>query len=114
GCTAEPRPMSTTPAAPQAPDQRHALLDALRGFALLGVLLMNIEFFTRPLQDFMSGMDDASGSAGVAAWAVYVFVQGKFWVLFSLLFGMGFALMQARLAASDRPFSALYFRRTLA
>jgi uncharacterized protein len=106
--------MPTTPATPHAPEQRHALLDALRGFALLGILLMNIEFFTRPLQDFMSGTDDASGPAGVAAWAVYVFVQGKFWVLFSLLFGMGFALLQARLTASDRPFVTLYLRRTLA
>jgi uncharacterized protein len=106
--------MSDTSAAPRSPEQRHALLDALRGFALLGILLMNIEFFSRPLQDFMSGMDDASGPAGVAAWAVYVFVQGEFWVLFSLLFGMGFALLQTRLAASDRPFTALYLRRTLA
>jgi uncharacterized protein len=89
-------------------------MDALRGFALLGILLMNIEFFNRSVHDYMSGIDTSPGAAGTAAWIVYVFVQGKFWVLFSLLFGMGFALMQDRLEGTGRPFGRLYFRRTLA
>ncbi|MFY8134100.1 MAG: DUF418 domain-containing protein [Aquimonas sp.] len=100
--------------APRPPEDRLHLMDALRGFALLGILLMNIEFFNRSVHDFMSGMDASPGAAGTAAWVVYVFVQGKFWVLFSLLFGMGFALMQDRLEGSGRPFGSLYFRRTLA
>lgn len=109
-------PMTTPPpiAAPRAPDTRLHLMDALRGFALLGILLMNIEFFNRSVHDFMSGIDTSPGASGIAAWIVYVFVQGKFWVLFSLLFGMGFALMQDRLESSGRPFGKLYFRRTLA
>lgn len=101
-------------AAPGAPEDRLHLLDALRGFALLGILLMNIEFFNRSVHDFMSGIDTTPGASGTAAWVVYVFVQGKFWVLFSLLFGMGFALMQDRLEGSGRPFGKLHFRRTLA
>jgi uncharacterized protein len=101
-------------ASPRPPDQRLHLLDALRGFALLGILLMNIEFFTRPVQDFMAGLGAEGGASGMAGWIVYVFVQGKFWVLFSLLFGMGFALMQQRLEADGRPFARLYLRRTLA
>lgn len=100
--------------APRPPEDRLHLMDALRGFALLGILLMNIEFFNRSVHDFMSGIDTSPGAAGTAAWIVYVFVQGKFWVLFSLLFGMGFALMQDRLEGSGRPFGWLYFRRTLA
>lgn len=108
--------MHTPPSivAPRPPEDRLHLMDALRGFALLGILLMNIEFFNRSVHDFMSGMDTSPGAAGIAAWVVYVFVQGKFWVLFSLLFGMGFALMQDRLEGSGRPFGKLYFRRTLA
>jgi len=101
-------------AAPRPPEQRLDLLDAVRGFALLGILLMNIEFFNRNFYDFMSGVDTTPGAAGIAAWFVFVFVQGKFWVLFSLLFGMGFALMQQRLEDSGRPFARLYLRRTLA
>lgn len=108
--------MSTPPpiATPRPPEDRLHLMDALRGFALLGILLMNIEFFNRSVHDYMSGIDTSPGAAGIAAWIVYVFVQGKFWVLFSLLFGMGFALMQDRLAGTGRPFGRLYFRRTLA
>lgn len=107
-------PTSPSNLAPQPPEDRLHLMDALRGFALLGILLMNIEFFNRSVHDFMAGMDTSPGAAGLAAWGVYVFVQGKFWVLFSLLFGMGFALMQDRLEGSGRPFGRLYFRRTLA
>lgn len=108
--------MSTPPplATPRPPQDRLHLMDALRGFALLGILLMNIEFFNRSVHDFMSGIDTSPGASGSAAWIIYVFVQGKFWVLFSLLFGMGFALMQDRLEGSGRPFGRLYFRRTLA
>ncbi|ODU45536.1 DUF418 domain-containing protein [uncultured Aquimonas sp.] len=108
--------MSTPPpiATPRPPEDRLHLMDALRGFALLGILLMNIEFFNRSVHDYMSGIDTSPGAAGWAAWIVYVFVQGKFWVLFSLLFGMGFALMQDRLEGTGRPFGRLYFRRTLA
>lgn len=108
--------MSTPPpiATPRPPEDRLHLMDALRGFALLGILLMNIEFFNRSVHDYMSGIDTSPGAAGIAAWIVYVFVQGKFWVLFSLLFGMGFALMQDRLEGTGRPFGRLYFRRTLA
>lgn len=40
-------------------------------------------------------------------------VQGKFWVLFALLFGMGFALMRERAERAGRPFFGLYLRRTL-
>lgn len=108
--------MSTPPpiATPRPPEDRLHLMDALRGFALLGILLMNIEFFNRSVHDYMSGIDTSPGAAGWATWIVYVFVQGKFWVLFSLLFGMGFALMQDRLEGTGRPFGRLYFRRTLA
>src|SRR5690606_5481621 len=52
----------------------------------------------------LTGIDHA------AAWIVHVFVAGKFWVLFSLLFGMGFALIMERAQASGRS-TRLYLRR---
>ena len=106
--------MTPDPPAPPEPlpgSERIGLLDALRGLALLGIFVVNIEWFTRPWQEFGNGM--AQGLAGadfVAAWAVHVFVSGKFWILFSLLFGMGFAVMMARAKASDR-FASIYLRR---
>jgi uncharacterized protein len=96
------------------PSTRHRLLDALRGFALLGILLMNIEWFSRWLLDQSLRIDPGAGPAGIAAWLVYVCVQGKFWLLFATLFGVGFALMQERLEADGRPFVRIQCRRSLA
>lgn len=97
--------------APIDAPRRILALDAIRGFALLGIFLMNIEWFSRPMQEMGSGIaPGATGLDHAVAWLVYVFVQGKFWVLFSLLFGMGFAVMSAR--AGDAPtFNKAYLRR---
>lgn len=92
----------------------HAL-DIIRGLALLGIALMNVEWFTRPMGDFGSGADPSqSGIHYAASWLVYALVQGKFVALFSLLFGMGFAVMLGRAEAQERPFVAPYLRRILA
>lgn len=99
---------------PVSQADRIPVLDVLRGFALLGIALMNIEFFTRPLQGIMLGMDPGlSGIDYAADWAIAAFVQGKFWTLFSLLFGMGFALMLERADGlrADPGFVRVYARR---
>lgn len=92
---------------------RLPVLDMLRGFALLGIFLMNIEFFVRPLQSYTAGVLPAEGLDQVFGWMIYVFVQGKFWVLFSLLFGIGFALLRQRARQGARPFVPAFLRRTL-
>lgn len=96
-------------------DERIQALDVIRGFALLGIFLMNIEWFNRPLSDLGAGM--AAGQQGVhyaASWLVDVFVRGKFWTMFSMLFGMGFAVMLTRATAAQRSFVVPYLRRTAA
>ncbi|WP_460453730.1 DUF418 domain-containing protein [Arenimonas aestuarii] len=105
----------TTPLAPITSADRIQALDAIRGFALLGILLMNIEGMVGPLMASMSGVDPAL--AGADRWvdtAIYLLVQGKFFPLFSMLFGMGFAIMLMRAQAAGRPFFAVYLRRVLA
>jgi len=88
-------------------------MDALRGFALLGVFLMNIQFFSHPLKSYAGGVMAQGGVDGALALLVFTLVQGKFWVLFGLLFGMGFALLRDRTRAAGRPFAGLYLRRLL-
>jgi len=100
-------------AAPTADRDRLPVMDILRGFALLGIFLMNIEFFTRTLQSYSGGVTPGEGWDHAFGLAIYVAVQGKFWVLFALLFGMGFALMRERAERAGRPFFGLYLRRTL-
>lgn len=99
---------------PVAPGERIVAMDVLRGFALLGILLMNIEGFVGPLNEALTGIDPAL--AGADRWVdalTYVLVQGKFYTLFSLLFGMGFAVMDQRASRAGRPFVATYLRRSL-
>lgn len=106
---------TTTILTPIAASERIQAMDVLRGFALLGILLMNIEGMVGPLMASTTGINPAL--TGADRWAdalIFVFIQGKFYTLFSLLFGMGFAVMMARAQASQRPFTLLYLRRTLA
>ncbi|MDI1253916.1 DUF418 domain-containing protein [Thermomonas sp.] len=100
---------------PIAASDRIQALDVIRGFALLGIFMMNVEFFNRPLGEIDLGLP--TGGAGIdhwAGWFVYVFVRGKFWTMFSLLFGMGFAVMLGRAEQAGRAFVGPYVRRTLA
>lgn len=105
--------MTGTPLAPLASAQRIDNLDVLRGIALLGIVLMNVEFFSAPLMDISEGISPGDrGLDRLADAFVYVFVRGKFWTLFSLLFGMGFAVMLGRAQAAGRSFAPVYLRRT--
>ena len=103
-----------TTLAPVTGADRIQALDVVRGFALLGILLMNIEGMAGPLMNSMTGVDPSL--AGIDRWAdtaIYLLVQGKFYPLFSLLFGMGFAVMLHRAEVAERPFFAVYLRRIL-
>lgn len=84
----------------------------LRGLALPGIALMNIEWFTRPPMELGDGLPTgATGLEHATGWLVFVLVQGKFWLLFALLFGAGFTVLRQRLLAEGRPFAAPCLRR---
>ncbi len=101
--------------APIAVAERIEAMDVLRGFALLGILLMNMEGFVGPVAASGTGLDPAlAGMDRTVDLLVYVLVQGKFYTLFSLLFGMGFAVMSQRAEQAGRPFAGMYWRRGLA
>ncbi|MES2299852.1 MAG: DUF418 domain-containing protein [Pseudomonadota bacterium] len=105
----------TAPLAPLADGERIEALDVVRGFALIGVLIMNVEFFNRAGAENGSGMQ--AGLHGIDLWVasfVAYFVIGKFWTTFSLLFGMGFGVMFTRAQAAGRSFLRPYLRRVAA
>ena len=69
---------SSVPAAlaPIAPSERIDALDVIRGFALLGIFLMNVEWFNRPIADLGAGMPaDAQGVDWLAGWLLMVDVE---------------------------------------
>lgn len=101
--------------APVESGERIHALDVVRGVALVGIFLMNVEFFNRPIADLGEGLPSTlTGIHALAGWLVYSFVQGKFWTMFSLLFGMGFAVMLTRAERAGRAFLAPYLRRIAA
>ncbi|MCH6484105.1 DUF418 domain-containing protein [Pseudoxanthomonas sp. LH2527] len=105
---------NTESLAPIAAAERIEAMDVLRGFALLGILLMNLEGFVGPVMASGTGLDPRlTGIDRTVDLLVYVLVQGKFYTLFSLLFGMGFAVMSQRAEQANRPFAGVYWRRGL-
>ncbi len=121
-CLYRGKPMSATDAvaatgalAPISLVERIQALDVIRGLALIGIFLMNIEWFTRPITELGSGVDTReTGLSYAASWLVYTVVTGKFWTMFSLLFGMGFAVMLGRAESAGRGFVTPYLRRIIA
>ena len=100
---------------PVTANQRIEALDVVRGFALLGIFLMNVGYFNRTLGSLGQGMPPGlTGIDWLASWFIAYFVQGKFWTIFSLLFGMGFAVMMTRAERAGREFKIVYLRRVLA
>jgi uncharacterized protein len=100
---------------PVAGSERIQALDVVRGFALIGIFLMNIEFFNRATGEIGTGLPATlQGADWWAGYLIYVLVQGKFWTMFSLLFGMGFAVMLTRAERAGRTFLVPYLRRIAA
>ncbi|MCR9163428.1 MAG: DUF418 domain-containing protein [Nannocystaceae bacterium] len=85
-------------------------LDALRGFALCGIVLANIQWFCGYAVD-PSPAKDVWGLDYAVSFALHVFVDGKFYGLFSLLFGASFALMIDRERARGADAGGLARRR---
>jgi uncharacterized protein len=88
-------------------------LDILRGLALVGILLMNIEWFNRAIISLGSHDTTLTGIDHAVGWLIRCFVEGKFYKLFALIFGMGFAVMLLRAKDAGRPFGAWFVRRML-
>jgi len=98
---------------PVTSTNRVVALDIIRGFALIGILLMNIEWFNRPLAEIGRFDVNLTGLDWAASWFIKVFVEGKFWKLFTLLFGMGFAIMIIKAQESNRAYISLFVRRMM-
>ncbi|WP_313624185.1 DUF418 domain-containing protein [Achromobacter sp.] len=92
--------------------QRLAHVDALRGFALFGILVVNIGVFASPF--YGAGVPDPvfSGPVDLAVrWLVAWLFETKFYLLFSFLFGYSFTLQMAAAERSASAFAPRFLRR---
>jgi uncharacterized protein len=106
--TAEAPPPSATPV---SEGERNRLVDALRGVALLGILLINIPIFA--MAEYSSEAyrnDPASVNFWVNA-TVHVFFEGKMRAMFGMIFGAGVLLFVLKKEKTGRSVGGLYYRR---
>ena len=88
-------------------------LDLIRGFAVLGILIMNITSFS---QISMAYMNPTIG-AGLEGYNQYfhgfnyIFADTRFMSIFSILFGAGVVLFTQRIEAKGRRVVALHYKR---
>lgn len=66
---------------------RDSFPDILRGFALLGIALVNIQFFSISTFNGAESLDLSQPENGSVAFVVWALFQAKFYLLFSFLFG---------------------------
>jgi uncharacterized protein len=87
------------PAGPVPPQERISSVDVLRGFALLGILVMNIGDYALPDGfDYNPTILGPLGKSSLLLWAGrFILFEGKMRALFSMLFGAGVILLTSRL-----------------
>ncbi len=100
------------PLSPVSTGERLVSLDVMRGFALLGILIANMLHFSQPLvPDGMRSGLWFGFLDRVADFFSLLLVDGKFYPLFSFLFGLGFAIQMDRASSRALNPKAVYVRR---
>ena len=102
-----------TAAAPVTETQRIKLIDALRGVALLGILLMNIPAFSMPNYFSESFKSDPTNVNFWVSAVISVVFEGKMRALFGMIFGAGVVLFVSKKEQSGKSVTGLFYRRML-
>lgn len=106
---------SATAVSPIAAKSRIQSIDVLRGFALLGILLMNILVFAFPFAAYTDPtVDGATQGINLAVFAsMDVLVEGSMRAIFSMLFGAGMLIFLAKRDTDADTLRGLFYRRTV-
>lgn len=90
-------------------------IDGIRGFALLGILMMNIMSFATPMmQDGMDQQATERFTGQYNEWSIFfinTFVTTNFYTMFSFLFGLGFYIFLSRAQNKVQSTNVLFLRR---
>ena len=93
--------------------KRHIILDSLRGLAILGICMANFPEFS--LYSFLKPEAAAAMSTSAAdrlvQYLLYFFIDGKFYTIFSLLFGIGFSIIITNVSSRGGNGLGVFYRR---
>ena len=101
-------------AAPVPAAERLIALDTLRGFAVMGILVMNVYAFAMPLAAYnnptiMGGTD----ALNMGTWFLtHVLFDQKFMSIFAMLYGAGIIMMMNRAEVRGSAFTPIFYRRS--
>ncbi len=102
-------------ASPIAPSERIVSLDVLRGFAILGILIMNVESFSMIMAAYINptAFGDLTGLNRVVWILSHVLADEKFMSIFSMLFGAGILMIAGRSEEKGLKAGSVHYRRSL-
>ena len=113
--TRTPQTDPESDAQPVAGFERITAVDVLRGFALCGILVVNIESFSMNNAALFNptSVGDLTGLNYWVWFATDLFFENKFMAIFSMLFGAGVLLMTTRVESRGTSPAPLHYRRML-
>jgi len=98
---------------PKNISERIVSIDVLRGVAVLGILIMNIQSFSMPNAAYIN--PDAYGDlTGINKWVwilSHILASEKFMSIFSLLFGTGVLIFTEKAWSKGKNSAALHYKR---
>ncbi|NBA85770.1 DUF418 domain-containing protein [Emticicia sp. CRIBPO] len=100
-----------TAAMPVSQANRIQIIDIIRGFALLGILMMNIPYFSMPEYFSEPFRTDTTSLNFWTHAVVTVLFEGKMRALFSMVFGAGILLFTAKKEQTSKSVTWLFYRR---
>jgi len=105
--------MTQNLAEPMALQSRLLNIDIIRGIALLGILLMNIQAFSMNFSAYSNptSIGDLSGVNFYVYYFSHIFADQKFMTIFSILFGVGIVLMAENIEKKGGSPSKIHYKR---
>ncbi|TQV75256.1 DUF418 domain-containing protein [Aliikangiella marina] len=101
--------------APITSSERMVSLDLIRGIAILGILIMNIQSFGNLFATYFNPTinGDFSGLNQITWFITHIFFEQKFYTIFSMLFGAGIVVMAEKASAKGLSAAKYHYRRSV-
>ncbi|HXH56160.1 DUF418 domain-containing protein [Iamia sp.] len=107
-------PSAGEAAAPVAEGDRQPMVDALRAVALLGIVVVNVAAYRRGVGPNLAAAGGRlGGEVDALTVGVSALAEGRFYPLFSFMFGWGFAVQEARTRVRGRSVVGPWLRRAV-